>query len=156
MSPKRRSIAATLLPCTLLVCTTMGGCFDTTKAMLPVPTKDDVALIDGEALTLTGMMSIREAMKQPATEKAFWVGVAAIAIKNHVKKEGHELGLPTTIAVARYAIEDLPAAEAEGPLHEYLGAGKAIPPPQDLRHDIDQVVARSVVQRNPRVLAELH
>lgn len=124
---------------------------------LPHLTKDDVLRVNGKPLSITAYMAIRSKLKEPTKNNVLWVGTAALAMIKETSAQGKELSPTVAIDIARYALGDLPLASADASLREYLGQNiqQPAPPPEDLKTQLDQFVARAVIQRNLRVLAEL-
>lgn len=122
---------------------------------LPFPTKDQVALVDGRPLTLTDFLAIRERLKTPSSEQAYWVGIATLALQSEARSRGHDISLQNTYDVARYAIGDIIALEAQSSLNTYFN-GKQVPPPEEVKRQIDTITKNSVIVRNSQSLGMIH
>jgi hypothetical protein len=122
----------------------------------PIPTKDEVALVDGQPISISGFQNLRSSLKNQNVEAVFWVGVGAVALQNESRARGKQLPLTTIIPIVRYAAGDLGRPEAEGALRDYYAGQSLLPTADEVRHEVERLMARAVVQRNPQVLAALH
>jgi hypothetical protein len=93
-------------------------------------TNDDVLLVDRRALSIAGFLSLRQRMPQAARAEQIRVATAILALQNEWQSRGRTLGPEEAWALVRGA----------------QGAARA---------DLDALVARSVVQRNDRLLTSL-
>lgn len=123
---------------------------------LPAPTKDEVALVDGRAFSISGFLAIRARLKNHATAAVIWVGTGSLAIQNATRARGRELEIGTAVDIARYALGELTAAEADSSLHLFFERGGLPPAPEEVRKEIDQLLSSAIVRRNERVLASLN
>ena len=122
---------------------------------LPLPTKDEVVLVDGRPLSIAGFMAVRTALSQATTQSALWIGMAALAIQNETRARGREMAMTSAVEIARYALNELSLEQVEPALRAFVGKLGALPPPTALRHDVELLLARAVIQRNIPVIAEL-
>jgi hypothetical protein len=114
-----------------------------------VPTKDDVLWVDGRRLTLSGYLALRDALPSNLSrDSVLWIAIAAFSIQNDALIHGREIPLKTAVALALYAsdLSQNPGMEADT---ERLK-------PEDYRIKIDRLISKSMIQRNPQVLAEIH
>jgi hypothetical protein len=123
---------------------------------LPVPTKDEVALVDGRALSISGFFALRTQLKRPSTEGVLWVGIAALALQNETRARGHEISTRAAVDIARYALGDSSAAESENGLREYFSFSAVPPAPTQVKQELDRIVSKTTVQRNERAVASLN
>lgn len=162
-----------LLLCSLGIAGVGTGCFSPTlpttplaarlvgsersfSQSLPAPTKDEVALIDGRPFSITGYLALRSQLRTRTSEAVFWVGSAALAIQNSTRARGHELQTPVAVDIARYALGELNAAEADNSLRQYFERRGLPPTSMEVRREVDRLLSLAVVQRNDRVLRSLN
>jgi len=122
---------------------------------LPIPTKDEVALVDGRALSITAFLTLRSHLRTHATEAIFWVGTAALALQNETRARGEEIQISTAVDIARYALGELNAAEADTSLRQYFARTGLPPTPANARTELDHLLSKSSVQRNERAMSSL-
>ena len=118
-------------------------------------TKDDVLLVDGRKLSLSGYSALRGALPQSIEkDEILWVATAALALQNELFSKGKEINLPLAVKLAHSAISHEPLQKDLEPFaSEYTGI--AHPLSQDLKTRLDQLIGQAKIQRNLRVLAEL-
>jgi hypothetical protein len=133
-----------------------AGVRDPSSFALPMPTSDEVALVDGRPLSISGFIALRTALGNPSVETTFWIATAALALENDSRSHGAELSPGAAVMVARYAVGEIPKETAEPYLREYESGSSQALTSAELRRQIERLLARSVVQRNPQVLAGLH
>lgn len=153
---KKTPLAVIVLLCTPL----LTSCFqaEVSKTYLrhpPFPTKDDVALVNGVPLTLRGYLEIRTAAPTLSPERALWAGMAALALQAEAKNQGRLLSQIHALAIARYALEDLPSDSAEQELTFYYRQGLSHLPAARVRQDLEELLARSVVIKSPLKLSQV-
>jgi hypothetical protein len=112
---------------------------------LPLPTKDEMALVNGVPLTIRGYLDIRASAPRLSPERSLWAGIAALALHAESKQRGRPIDKVHALNIARYAIEDLPPHEVVSELTHYYREGLSHLPPSRIRQDIDALLARSVV-----------
>jgi hypothetical protein len=127
---------------------------------LPIPTKDDVALVDGEAVTLGDFVSARDVMADKSRDAVLWASIGARIIEGRWRKRAAdptEPSAPKALELARYALNEMPRDRVEVSLRSFYGlaADQPLPDPPRLRRDVDAWVAAAVVQKNIQALAEL-
>ncbi len=121
---------------------------------LPLPTKDDVALVDGVPLTLSMFAELRARLgKDGSVENTFRLGVGSIATRNAAAKRGLSLDPEASIRVVSYALGHASADDAAAALSVLWPKGA--PPPADALRQVDEWVAAALVQRNPQALTAL-
>ena len=123
---------------------------------LPLPTKDEVALVNGRPFSLSGFYSLQSLLNHSSTEAVLWVGSGALALQNETQGQGHELSPQAAIQISRYAIGDISFAEAESALQQYQTRATERPTPHQLKLKIEQLLLHSVVHRNNQLLAALN
>ncbi len=125
-------------------------------ALSPIPTKDDVALVDGRPFSISGFLALRGVMRTQSKEAILWAGTAAIAIQNATRARGREVEPPAAVEIARYALGEISAAQADNSLHQYFERLGVPPTPPEVRAELDRLLSQAVVRRNERVLASLN
>ena len=125
------------------------------RMRLPLPTKDEVALVNERSLTITDFNQIRSTMKKRSTEGAVWVGIGAILLQKELKRQGQSLAPPVAIEIARYAWGDIPALHPPDALHHLFPDRTGLLSPDDLKREIDRLSQQNVVIRNTRLLSLL-
>ena len=82
---------------------------------LPLPSKDDVALVDGRPTFDHGLSraALRSQLKNRSTAAVLWAGTAALAIQNATRARGAELETPAAVALAQYALGEIGADQAD-------------------------------------------
>lgn len=122
-------------------------------AALPLPTKDEVALVEGRPFSVSAYLSLRASLKRPSDEDAFWVGTAAIALQQQAHARGQSLAANVAADVARFAIRDLGPLEAQDSLRAVFGAPH--PASGTVKRQLDELVSKVFVQRNEALLSAL-
>src|SRR5687767_9750617 len=79
---------------------------------LPLPTKDEVARVNGRPLSLQDFLTIRENLNEPSNQKAFWIGTAALALQDDRRSQGKEVTFRAAFELARYAMNDISVIQA--------------------------------------------
>jgi hypothetical protein len=126
------------------------------EAALPLPGKDDVALVEGRRLTLSFFKEIEERLGPPVSvDTTLWVGLATLVIQNDSTSRARPLDTAKAYEISLYALGRIPAPAIESSLKDYIENTEPTPTPGTIREIIDQHLARSVVRHNARVLAEL-
>lgn len=120
-----------------------------------MPSKDDVAVVDGRPFTLTTFMSLRSRLKSQSVESVFWAGTALISLQNEGASQGQTVPGETALSIVRYALGEVPLEEARKDLEVFFKSGGGALSPQQVRIQLDRLLMRSVIQRNPQVLAHL-
>lgn len=142
------------------ICLAMSACRASEQPesirRLPIPSKDEVALVDGRPLSLSGFVNLRTLLKDPSIENTFWVGIASLTIQNNAISRNINLPMESAVVLARYAAQDLPLEDCAGALRAFLGPQGELPGQVAWKNQVERWVAQSVVQRNPQVLAQLH
>lgn len=118
---------------------------------LAVPTKDDVALVNGVRFSISGYQQIKSQMKKPSQEAVFRVGVSALLFQEDAKSRGILLTLAQTTGLARFTGGDLSELPPNPTMTQYLNAIE----PETSRALADRLINRAIVQRNSQILAEL-
>jgi hypothetical protein len=121
---------------------------------LSLPTKDDVALVDGKALTIGAYMAIRETVTNKDRETILWLGLASLAIQNDSRSRGHELAPDIALNLAKFATGLLPRNLVANEIREYQGAKAVTPDAVTFKAELDALLARAVIHRNERALSD--
>lgn len=139
------------------------GCFDPGRAnraiasRLPVPTKDEVLVVDGRALSISGYLVLRSQLRLRDKEGVFFAAAATLALQNDSRLTGSELSPKEAFDIVRYALDDGASPELQEASKQYFKVSSGrLPDAATLRKQLSLLVTRSVVQRNPQVLAELN
>lgn len=157
----RYSKSLTLGTLTLAV-SLLSGCFSYKQnlelkgAQLPVLSKDEIASVNGNSLTLSTFLSIRSNMKEPSIETAYWIGVGGIVLLEEAHRQGKLISGQTALEIARYAVGDLDLAHASTPLTEYYGKQATFPAPSTVRTEIEGHMNRAVIMRNSQILSLIY
>ena len=133
------------------------GCLGTSVPERPLafraltPTKDEVVLVDGRALSISGFYALRTQLKNPSTEAVIWVAVATLTLQNETRGRGGELSTPEAAEIARYALGELTLNEARKSLRGYFREPAALPSPDQTKREVERLVSLSNVQRNAQI-----
>ena len=122
---------------------------------LPVPNKDEVALINGRALSLSAFIALRSQVRTRGSEAVLWVGLGAFALQDEAKSHDQELSIVAAVEIARYAMRELGADQADQSLRQYFTRVQTPPEPELVHKEIDRLLASATVRRNNMVLASL-
>lgn len=123
---------------------------------LSLPTKDDVALVDGKPLTLGAFAAIRSTVAGADRETVLWLGIAALALQNDSRARGHEVSPKTALNLAKFAAGLLPRDVVADEAREYQGSSRAITPdPATFKSELDALIRRAVVHRNEQAISAL-
>ncbi len=122
---------------------------------LALPTKDELALVDGQPISIAGFSTIKSSLSKPSNEAALWIATAALAAQHDTKRQGRDLTLTVAVKMARYALADLPFQGAEASLRVYYGAKGSLPSSLQVKQDLEQLMLRSVIQENRALLMAL-
>jgi hypothetical protein len=121
--------------------------------------KDDVLMVNGQHLSITGFMNIRSQLKDQAKEKAVWVSIATLTLLNAPTPAGLFLSPMGAVEVARYAVEDLPLEKAQLSLRDYLGYSKgqmtSLVSAREVKKQIDAAISMSTIQKNVQILSDI-
>lgn len=149
----RLAVSALLVPFT--ACTQRASApVPDPRSVLTLPSKDDVALIDGRALTLTAFSSLKAEIPKASTESLLWLGLGSMALQNHARAQGRELPALLALNIARYAAGELTGEAAHGALEALYGRTLTPPTPQAVRQQIDQLLRNATIVRNPQAIEE--
>jgi hypothetical protein len=137
------------------------GCFTPSQESLlqfglPLPTKDEVAVVNGRPITIDHYLTIRHFLNTTSAETILWVCIATIAIQNEAQSRNRELSPSHALEIARYAIGEMAEQEASGSLQEFYGPSVAIPVPAQVLKDIESLTNRSVIHKNHQALSMLY
>ncbi len=120
---------------------------------LPMPTKDDVALVNGRPFSVGQFLTIRSSLNHPNDERAYWIGIAALAIQNENNAKGRDISFPSAVTIARYALKDISAAEIEFNLKEFNFHPTASS--DETRNEIESILNKSIIQKSSQNLSQL-
>jgi hypothetical protein len=123
---------------------------------LALPTKDDVALVNGRPLTINAFRWVRSLVRKDRSPgNVFWIGTAALALATDRAPAPDALPSRESLEVALYAAGELPLDAALRSLAAILPDLGARPSPESVRARLDALLARAAVQKNAQLLAEL-
>jgi hypothetical protein len=122
--------------------------------------KDDVLLVNGGHLSITGFLNIRSQMKdQLNKEKALWVSIATMTILYSPAPSGLGMSPHGAVDVARYAIGDLPLEKAQSSLRDYLGYSKGLmttlASAKEVKKMLDLAISKATIQKNVQILSDI-
>ncbi len=113
---------------------------------LPLPTKDELALVNQHPLTLNDFLIIREQLHDKKNEDALWIGISALALHGATS---NQLDKMSAYTIARYALKDISLAEAEISLKQYYRSQQNMPSPDEVKKELDGINQKAQVMRNP-------
>ena len=125
------------------------------ESALVLPTKDDVALIDGRPLSLGALLAIRSSAPRLDRETLLWVGLAATVLQNDGRAKGRELSPLTAVNLAKFAMGLLPRDQITQEIKDYQGAQAVPPDSTTFKAEVDSLLSRAVIRRNEHALAEI-
>jgi hypothetical protein len=137
-------------------CTSKQQSISTEGVQLPVPTKDEVARVNGYPLTVTDFLTIRAKLQNSSAEDALWVGISLIVLQTEGKVRGKEIRPQSAFNIARYALGDLSRFGAAESLRDFYPEPQNLPSPEEVKREIDSLASRSFVQRNPQSLSQFY
>lgn len=124
-----------------------------TEPRLPAPTKDEVLLVEGKAMTLSGFLALRHRFPELSKQDIAWMATAALSLQAHAEKTGSPpIDVGRAVDLARYALGILPQGSEEFLRGHF--ASSAVPSATDFRRELDRIISQSAVQRNADLLAE--
>jgi hypothetical protein len=138
-----------------LICCTPSQTPNLQITRLPLPTKDEVALINGHPLSVGDYLVLRSQLDTSTPEETLWVGIAAIVLQDTLQSHGKVLSSPAAVGIARYALRAITEEEAKPHLIEYYNQLKKFPSPEDVKREVEEISSKSLIQRNSRALSEL-
>ena len=140
----------------LISLTFLTSCFSRPVPVtsFPMPSKDDVARVDGERFSIELYLAIRARMAHPTQKSVLWAGTTTLSLMRQSELTGHALSLGEAMTCALYSLGELPMERAMPALTKYTGGTGLATSPQILKESFNQLVARVVVQKNPQILAE--
>lgn len=124
-------------------------------AALPMPTKDEVALVDGRPFPISSYLALRIRLKSRGTEAALWAGMATLAIQNSTRARGRELDSSSALSVALFALGESDLSESREGIETLFQRQAALPSADQVRRELDALLGASIVRRNERLLASL-
>lgn len=132
-------------------------------AYLPIPTKDDVAVVNGRALPLAAFLTLRTQWRALPKDDVLWVAMVALSLQtdaeiNQSLKE--PLSPDESLLLAEFGAGARPYPEVQH-LTDRLNRLSPLQlsptvSSRDYRGRLDLVLKRAIVQKNPLVLAELN
>lgn len=140
-----------------LVLPILAGCFSRAEKLpasaygrLPFPSKDEVLLVDGQALSLTDYFDIRRRVgPTPDKDSVVWIGEASLLLQEEWGEKGKHLDSAKAVLLAGYA-QGIFSAEQVQPFFE-----GHFPSAKELFSDIESRRARAAVKQNSILIAEL-
>lgn len=121
-----------------------------------VPSKDELAKINGRALNLSAALHLKSEMPTATAESVLWVGLGAIALQESLKSQSIFITDHHAVRLARFAAGNLPGNEVRDELRMIYPELKDAPNHLELRTRIDTLLAQSEIIRNPAAIAEIH
>lgn len=139
----------------------LSACLTSKSPMIPAaplsfPSKDEVLLVNGRKLSLSGYAILRERYPNLKRDDLLWMGIAALAIQNDTQSRGREMNPNAAVELARFALNEGELSSVVPLLREYYSTVGELPSGPEFKKLLDKIISHSVVQRNPQVLAELH
>jgi hypothetical protein len=131
------------------------------RQVLALPTKDEVALINGRALSFAQFEEIHRKLGKPSLESTLWICLGAMVLQDDLKQtQGRLLEANYSIDIASFAAgaTSAPLIEPAWQAYSVNSAGAAarpIPPKEELRAKIEALLNRSEIVRNPHALSEV-
>lgn len=127
------------------------------RQVLALPTKDEVALINGRALSFAQFEEVHRKLGKPSLESSLWICLGAMVLQDDLKQSlGRSLEANYSIDIARYAAGAVSAPLIEPAWEAYSGGAKRpILPQEQLRAKIEELLSRSEIVRNPHALSEV-
>jgi hypothetical protein len=143
----------------------LAGCFESTSATTPIssytppglddrhgplPTKDEVLLINGHPLSVTDYFDIRRRVGPAVSRDAvLWIGEASLLLQDDWRAKGEQLDPANSVVLSAYAsgVFTLDQVKATGL--------KSIPPARGLFTEIEAQLKKAEVRQNHILLAEL-
>ncbi|MBI2711737.1 MAG: hypothetical protein HYX41_02575 [Bdellovibrio sp.] len=119
---------------------------------LPLPSKDEVALVNGVPLTLVDFLDIRSIAPKLTPEKALWAGMASIALTSEAAQKKISLNKTQALTIARYALQDLDEGQAKPQFYTLFPETSS---PSLVHQTLDDLLARSVVIKSSVNLSKL-
>jgi hypothetical protein len=118
-----------------------------------MPTKDEVALVNEQPLSISDYLNIRKIMADSTRESAIWAGISALSLQHQAGERGVHLSARTSLDIARYALRNLSTPSAIASLQQYYHFGKTPPSPEWVKKELEELVEKSVVKRSPVALS---
>jgi hypothetical protein len=124
--------------------------------VLPLPTKDQILLVDGRPVSISDYMRFRALMPEVKKDALVNDLVAITVIINDADKRGVSgFSADSALKLLKYASGEPLPADSPSVLDLYT-AGRGAPGPSELKSQIATLVSRAVVQTNTRVLAQMN
>jgi len=159
MSYLRSNITLALL-LLLLACDSKKATTTIAEKTLLLPTKDDVALVDGTPYSISGFLAIKNYLSDLSADQVVWMGIAALTLQNDAMARNSTLTAPAALGVARYAVDHLSKEttllllQKENSLGYFKPSG-SIGSVKEVKTLIEDLMSRAVINRNAQVIAEL-
>lgn len=130
------------------------GVLDQAEHRLPLPTSEEVALVNQQAYSLSDFYYVRSSLNQPNSQSAVWVGIAALALKQHTAKRGASISNETALFLARYAINDITLAEAIPHLRQFTPSPWShLPSSREVKSLFDEAIQTVRIQKNDALVS---
>ena len=156
-----RYLVLVLLP----LATFQGGCqggrsSSNPPGPTPLPTKDEVALVDGVPITLTAFERVRTSLPDADTDTVYWVTVAAAVLHAEAARGPRPIPIGEAVGIARYAAgRSEPAAIREAAARFLSGNGAAASPSppsrKTVRERLDGLIRAANIKKNTAILSNL-
>jgi len=138
----------------LFGCESQNATISNQPASHPFPSKDEVMLVDGRPVNISEFTAIRNRLNGENLESVFWMTSAALALVNESKIRGVPISMDAALTITRFGKGQIEEKEVEEALRTYWKNQGKVPSSKEISAHIENLLARSVVQRNARVLAE--
>jgi hypothetical protein len=122
-----------------------------------IPHSEQVALVNGEPLTVDSFMVVHQALGSKNPDQAYWISTAALALRTALGGSHPGLSLAGALDLAMYASGHRPLEKIQKSLESYrslLGLS-AQPDPDQVRKFLDRKLSSARIIRNETIWAGL-
>jgi len=120
----------------------------------PLPTKDEVALINGRPITISDYLFIRDTLQSKySPEVTLWVGLASYVLLQNTLERKIEFSKKQALDIARYSVGDITLKEAANSLRVYFAPKAPELNPAIIKKELDTLIGRAIIIKNPIDLA---
>ncbi|MBL7715894.1 MAG: hypothetical protein JNL01_10560 [Bdellovibrionales bacterium] len=121
---------------------------------LVLPSKDEVARINGKPLSLAAFLHLKRVIPKATTESLLWVGLGAMALQESLYQSGIVVTDEHAIRISRYGVGNLPLEQVKDDLRSAFPVLKSPPSVQEIRDKIDALLSNAEILRNPAALED--
>jgi hypothetical protein len=153
---KRASILSLLSFVLLPACFSFQERIELQGHPLPLPTTNEIALVNGKPFTISSLISIRSTLRNASNETAFWVGVGGLLLQQQALSDGKILAVDTAIEVARYAIGDINPLQATPTLKDFfrdVNKTPDFPQPEEVKRQVDLLIKQATILKNNQLIS---